>query len=152
LTARPEPLKLVPLRTETSPHAPPSVLLLDDEAATSLDALAASVAVFAPGRLELLYAADADALHRMAGELAALEADALIVVDVDNHPEPKHFLAVAADAGYPLVVLSNGRNGAIADHALSVGAAAYAPTSLPGRDLVDLLATLASPPEAITSW
>jgi hypothetical protein len=50
------------------------------------------------------------------------------------------------------VVLSNGRDGAIADHAQSVGAAAYAPTSLPGRDLVDLLATLASPPEAITSW
>lgn len=142
----------MPLRTETTPHAPPSVLLLDDEAATNLDALAASVAVFAPGRLELLYAADADALHRMAGELAALEAAALIVVDVDNQPEPKNFLAVAADARYPLVVLSDGRDDAIADHALSVGAAAYAPTSLPGRELVDLLATLASPPEAVTVW
>jgi DNA-binding NarL/FixJ family response regulator len=50
------------------------------------------------------------------------------------------------------VVLSDGRDDAIADHALSVGAAAYAPTSLPGRDLVDLLATLATPPEAVTPW
>jgi DNA-binding NarL/FixJ family response regulator len=138
------------LRTDPTPRSPLSVLLLDDDAATNLDALAASVAVFAPGRLELLYASDADTLHRMAGELAALDAPALVVVDVDHHPEPKHFLAVAADAGYPLVVLSDGRDDAIADHALSVGAAAYAPTSLPGRDLVDLLATLASPPETVT--
>lgn len=143
---------MCPLRTATSPHAPLRVLLLDDESATSLDALAASVAVFAPGRLELLYAADGEALHRMAGELAALDAPALIVVDVDHHREPKHFLALAADAGYPLVVLSDGRDGAIADHALSVGAAAFAPTSLPGRELVDLLSSVASPPEAVSPW
>jgi DNA-binding NarL/FixJ family response regulator len=133
-----------------TPH-PPSVLLLDDEAGSSLDALAASVAVFASGRLELLYADDADALRRMADELAALDAPALIVVDVDRRPEPKSFLAAAADAGYPLVVLSDGLDDTIADHALSVGAAAYAPSSLPGRELVNLLATLASPPEP-TTW
>ncbi len=136
----------------TAPHHPPRVLLLDDEAAGSLDALAASVAVFAPGRLELLYADDADALRRMAGELAALDAPALIVVDVDHRPEPKSFLAAAADAGYPLVVLTDGRDEAIAGHALSVGAAAYAPSTLPGRELVSLLATLASPPECRTAW
>lgn len=140
------------MATETSPHRPPSVLLLDDEVAGSLDALAASVAVFAPGRFELLYADDADALRRMAGELAALNAPALIVVDVDGRPEPKSFLAEAADAGYPLVVLTGGHDDAIADHALSVGAAAHAPGSLPGRELVDLLAILASPPEPATTW
>lgn len=138
--------------TETTPHATVSVLLLDDEAATSLDALAASVAVFGPGRLELLYATDAAELHRMAGELSALDAPALLVVDVDHRPEPKSFLAAAADAGYPLVVLSDGHDDAIAGHALSVGAAAYAPTSLPGRELVDLLAGLASPPAAVPAW
>jgi hypothetical protein len=139
------------LRTETSPQSP-SVLLLDDEAATSLDALAAAVAVFAPGGLDLLYAENADALHRMAGELSAVDAPALIVVDVDRHPEPKSFLALVADAGYPLVVLSTGADDTIADHALSVGAAAFAPTSLPGRELVNLLATLASPPGSAPGW
>ncbi|HET9771742.1 MAG TPA: hypothetical protein VFS16_12700 [Acidimicrobiia bacterium] len=139
------------MRTEIPPQSP-SVLLLDDETATNLDSLAAAVAVFAPGGLDLLYADDADALHRMAGELSALDAPALIVVDVDRHPEPKSVLAFAADAGYPLVVLSTGDDDAIADHALSVGAAAYAPTSLPGRDLVNLLATLASPPGPTPVW
>ena len=138
------------MATEMTPHHPPSVLLLDDDAAGSLDALAASVAVFAAGRLELLYADDADVLRRMADELAALDAPALIVVDVDHRPEPKSFLAAAADAGYPLVVLTDGLDDTIADHALSVGAAAYAPSSLPGRELVNLLATLASPPEPST--
>jgi hypothetical protein len=133
------------------PPRSPSVLLLDDEAATGLDALAASVAVFAPGRLELLYAEDPDALHRMAGDLSALDAPAVVVVDVDRHPEPKSLLAFAAEAGYPLVVLSDGGDDAIADHALSVGAAGYLPTSLPGRELVTMLETVVSPPSLRTT-
>lgn len=136
------------MRTETTPRTPVRVLLLDaEEQPAGLDALAASVAVFGTGQFELLYAHDLDALYRMAGELAGTGAVAAIVVDVDHEPEPKTVMASAADAGYPLVVLSDDRNDRIADHALSVAAAAYAPTTLPARELLDLLATVASPPQ-----
>lgn len=131
-----------------TPHAPVRVLLLDaEEQPAGLDALATSVAIFGANRFELLYAHDLDDLYRMAGELAALGSVAVIVVDVDHDPEPKSILAAAVEAGYPLAVLSDGRNESIADHALSVAADAYVPITVPARDLVDLLATLASPPE-----
>ena len=124
---------------ETMSRPATSVLLLDEGQASSLDGLAASVSIFGAGRFELLYASDRDALRRMAGELASLNALALVVVDADHDPEPKDLLATAANVGLPLVVVSNGRDDAIHDHALSVGAAAYLLSELPARALVDHL-------------
>ena len=119
-----------------------SVLLLDEGQASSLDAVAASVGIFGGGRFELLYASDLDSLRQMAGELAGVDAAALVVVDADQNPEPKDLLARAADLGFPLVVLSDGRNDAIHKHAQSVGAAAYLLSELPARALVDCLEAL----------
>ena len=115
---------------------PTSVLLFDEGQPASFDALAASVSIFGAGRFELLYAADMDSLQQRAGELAGVDADALVVVDADYDPQPKDLLARAADMGLPLIVLSDGRDDAIHDHALSVGAAAYLLSELPARDLV----------------
>lgn len=123
--------------TTSRPATP--VLLFDEGRASNLDALAASVGIFGAGRFELLYASDLDSLRQMAGELAAARPDAIVVVDADGSPEPKDLLANAADMGLPLVVLSNGHDDAIHDHALSVGAAAYLLSELPARALVDRL-------------
>ena len=130
------------MATGTMPRPTTSVLLFDEGQPTSLDALAASVSIFGAGRFELLYATDLDSLRRMAGELADLRAEALVVVDADYDPEPKDLLAKAADMGFPLVVLSDGRDDAIHDHALSVGAAAYLLSELPARELVTRLEAL----------
>jgi hypothetical protein len=118
------------------------LLLLDDGDAGSLDALAASISIFGAGRFSLHYAADLEALHQMTAELAGRQAEAVVVVDADRDPEPKHLLATAADTGFPLVVVSDGRDDAIHDHALSVGAAAYLLSELPARDLVERLGAL----------
>jgi len=126
----------------TEPRSCIPVLCLDEGRADSLDALAASVAIFGGDRFELIYAPDREALHRMTHELAGLHADALVVVDADHHPEPKSLLADVANMGFPLVVLSDGHSDAMHDHALSVGAAAYLLSTLPAHDLVDLLAAL----------
>ena len=128
----------------TVPRPTTSVLLFDEGQPTSLDALAASVSIFGAGRFELLYATDLESLRRMAGELADLRAEALVVVDADHDPEPKDLLATAAGMGIPLVVVSNGRDDAIHDHALSVGAAAYLLSELPARDLVARLSAICS--------
>lgn len=128
------------IATMSRPATP--VLLLDEGQASSLDALAASVGLFGAGRFELLYAADLDSLRQMAGELAGMDAPALVVVDADHTLKPKDLLATAADMGFPLVVLSDGRDDAIHDHALSVGAAAYLLSELPARALVDCLEAL----------
>lgn len=135
--------------TEPTLHPQRRVLVLDEEpaTATSLDALAMAVAVFGRGRLGLLYADDQDALRRMADELAAAGTPTVIVVDVDRHPEPKHVLAEVAEAPFPVAVVTDGRHEAIHDHALSVGAAAYLPTSLPARDMVSRLTALPRPPQ-----
>jgi AmiR/NasT family two-component response regulator len=126
--------------------SPPStqVLLLDEGYATSLDAVAASVALFGRGRLEVRCAPDLGSLREMADELAALHAPTVIVVDVDHDPEPKSVLAEAAEAGFPLAVLSDGHNDSIHDHALSVGAAAYLLTPLPAQELVARLESLSA--------
>lgn len=124
----------------TRPATP--VLLFDEGQTSNLDALAASVGIFGAGRFELLYAFDLDSLRQMASELARAHARALIVVDADHNPEPKDLLANAADMGLPLVVLSAGRDNAIHDHALSVGAAAYLLSELPARALIDSLEAL----------
>jgi len=118
------------------------VLLLDDGYASSLDAVAASVALFGRGRLEVRCAPDLGALRAMAGDVIAADAPAVIVVDVDHDPAPKSVLAEAADAGLPLAVLSDGHSDAIHDHALSVGAAAYLLTPLPAQELVANLEAL----------
>ncbi len=120
------------------------VLLLDEGETTSLDALAVSVAIFGGDRFELIPVPDRDSLWSTADELAAADTSGVVVVDVDHHPEPKSVLAHAADTGFPLVVLSDGRRDAIADHALSVAAAAYLPTTLPAQELVAQLAALSS--------
>jgi hypothetical protein len=126
----------------TEPRSCIPVVCLDEGQADSLDALAASVAIFGADRFELLYAPDRETLRRMTDELAVLHADALVVVDADRHPEPKSLLADAADTGFPLVVLSDGQSDAIHGHALSVGAAAYLLSTLPAQDLVDRLAAI----------
>jgi hypothetical protein len=131
---------MVNATTTSRPVTP--VLLFDEGQASSLDALAASVGIFGAGRFELLYASDLDSLRRMASELATAHAAALVVVDADHEPEPKDLLATAADMGFPLVVLSDGRDDAIHDHALSVGAAAYLLSELPAQDLVHRLEAL----------
>jgi DNA-binding NarL/FixJ family response regulator len=132
------------MATGTATRPTTSVLLFDEGQPTSLDALAASVSIFGAGRFELLYAADLDSLRTMADELASAHADALVVVDADWDPEPKDLLARVADMGFPLVVLSDGRDDAIHDHALSVGAAAYLLSELPARDLVDRLGAISA--------
>ena len=134
----------IAMRVLTASRPPIQVLLLDEGYATSLDAVAASVALFGRGRLELLCAPDLGSLREMANELAALDAPAVIVVDVDHDPEPKSVLARAAEAGFPLAVLSDGHNDAIHDHALSVGAAAFLLTPLPAQELVARLEALPS--------
>jgi len=126
------------------------VLVLDDGEATTLDGLATAVAMFGRGRLELLYADCPHTLRRMADQLAAAGTVAVIVVDVDRHPEPKEILADIAEAGIPLVVVSDGHNEAVHDHALSVGAAAYLPTSLPAHEMISQLITLPRSPEEYT--
>ena len=128
------------------------VVLLDDGQATNLDALAVSVAIFGGGRLQLVCASDRDSLRETANQLARIDAVAVIVVEVDRDPEPKSVLADAADAGFPLVVLSDGRDELIQDHALSVGAAAYLPTTLPGRELVAQLVAVASAADRPVAW
>jgi hypothetical protein len=128
--------------TNVTDFEPTQVLALDEGQASSLDAVAASVALFGAGRLELLYAPDLGALRQMADELTAFGAPAVIVVDVDHDPEPKSVLAEAAGMGFPLAVLSDGRSDAIHDHALSVGADAYLLSELPARALVASLAAL----------
>lgn len=140
------------LPSETTPQLQPQVLVLDEEPDTtpSLDALAVAVAVFGRGGLGLLYAVDQDALHEMADALAAAGTPSVIVVDVDRHPEPKQVLAEMAEAGFPLAVVTDGGHEAIHDHALSVGAAAYLPTTLPAREMVSLLTALARPTEIAT--
>ena len=138
-----------PLPTETPAQPQPQVLVLDEESGTApaLDALALAMAVFGRGRLGLLYAPDREALRRMVDDLAARETPTVIVVDVDRHPEPKHVLAEVVEATFPLAVLSDGVQEAIHDHALSVGAAAYLPTSLPAPEMISRLMTLPRPPE-----
>ena len=130
----------MPIATE--PHSCIPVLLLDEGQPANLDALAASLSIFGAGRFELIYAADLDSLRQMAGELASAQAEAVVVVDADYDPQPKDLLAHAAGIGFPLVVLSDGRDDAIHDHALSVGAAAYLLSELPARALVDCLGSL----------
>ena len=120
------------------------VLLLDEGDPASLDALAASVAIFGGDGFELVPAPDRDSLWRTARNIAAAGVEAVVVVDVDCHPEPKSVLADVADTGFPVVVLTDGRNDAIHDHALSVGAAAYLPMTMPAREMVAWLTALAS--------
>jgi DNA-binding NarL/FixJ family response regulator len=138
------------MHTEMTPLPHLHVLVLDDGEATTLDGLATAVAMFGRGRLELLYADHPGTLRRMADQLAAAGTAAVIVIDVDHHPEPKHILADIAEAGFPLVVVSDGHNEAVHDHALSVGAAAYLPTSLPAHEMISQLSTLPRSPEAYT--
>ena len=130
------------MATATLPRSCTPLVLLDQGEATSLDALAASVSIFGAGRFQLLYADDLDSLVEMTGELARRHVEAVVVVDADHAPTPKDLLATAAETGFPLVVLSDGRDEAIHDHALSVGAAAYLLSELPARALVDRLEAL----------
>jgi len=136
------------MHTEMTPPPHLHVLVLDDGEATTPDGLATAVAMFGRGRCELLYADHQGALRRMANQLATAGTAAVIVVDVDHHPEPKDVLADLAGAGLPLAVVSDGRHETVHDHALSVGAAAYLPTSLPAQELVSQLTTLPRAPEA----
>jgi hypothetical protein len=119
------------------------VLVLDEGDATNLDALALTLAVFGRGRFELLYADDRRSLRRMAAQLDRVAG--VVVVDVDRYPDPKDLLAEVAEAGVPVVVVTDGRNEAIFDHALSVGAAACVATSLPARDVISHLQLAAHP-------
>ena len=64
----------------------------------------------------------------------------VVVVNVDDDPEPKQTLADLAEAGFPVVVLTEGRDDTVVEHARSVGAAACLPLSLPARELLSRLA------------
>ena len=81
----------------TEPRSCTPVLLLDEGLPTNLDALAASLSIFGAGRFQLLYAADLDTLRQMAGELASVHAEALVVVDADYDPEPKAAASARGD-------------------------------------------------------
>jgi DNA-binding NarL/FixJ family response regulator len=121
--------------------APVDVLVLDEgQAETSLDALAAAVAVFGRGTIRLLYAHHRSALPDMADRCGA----DIIVVDVDRDPRPKDILADVVEAGPPVVVVTDGRDDSVPDHALSVGASACLQTSMPARDLVAHLVLVAN--------
>ena len=133
------------MQTEMTPLSHLQVLVFDDGEATTLDGLATAVAMFGRGRCELVYADHQDELRRMADQLAAAGTAAVIVVDVDHHPAPKQVLADVAEAGFPLVVVSDGRRQAVHDHALSVGAAAYLPTSMPAQEMISRLTALPRP-------
>jgi len=130
------------MATATKPRPCTPLLLLDEGEANSLDALAASVSIFGAGRFQLVYAHDLDSLLRMTEELARRRVAAVVVVDADHDPDPKDLLATAAETGFPLVVVSDGGDDAIHDHALSVGAAAYLLSDLPAREVVDRLGAL----------
>jgi len=131
------------MTNDLMPRSSTPVLVLDDGDAPSLDGLATSVAVFGGGRIDLHYAPDLDTLRSMSDELVAHRARPVVVVDADHSLAPKSLLADAADLGFPLVVLSDGRDDAIHDHALSVGATAYLVSALPARELVARLAAIA---------
>jgi len=124
---------------------PIPVLVLDEGQAANLDALALTVAAFGRGRFNLAYAHHRSSLRRMAAQLAV----GVVVVDVDQDPDPKDLLADVVELGFPVVVLTDGRNDAIFDHAQSVGAAACLPTSSPAHEIVsnlELAATSGTPP------
>src|SRR5439155_788657 len=103
------PFQLMSNDVMSGPATP--VLVLDDGEAANLDGLATSVAVFGRGQLALHYATDLDDLRSMSDELAARRARGVVVVDADHCPAPKALLADAADLGFPLAVLSDGRGG-----------------------------------------
>ena len=138
--------------TEMTPLPQAHVLVLDEDPTTSLEALATAVAIFGEGGFTLLYAEDQDGLRMMADQLGTAGTAAVVVVDVDDHPEPKDLLADVTGAGFPVAVVTGGRNEAIQHHALSVGAAAYLPTSLPARELVSTLRALPQLRAAETLW
>jgi AmiR/NasT family two-component response regulator len=114
-----------------------SLILFDNgRAAPGLDGLAAAVAIFGQGRFLVASVHDPTAV-RAATDAAA---ERVVVVNVDDDPEPKQTLADLAEAGFPVVVLTDGRDDTVAEHARSVGAAACLPLSLPARELISRLA------------
>jgi AmiR/NasT family two-component response regulator len=114
-----------------------SLILFDNGRATAgLDGLAAAVAMFGQGRFFLASVHDPTAV-RAATDAAA---ETVVVVNVDDDPEPKQTLADLAEAGFPVVVLTDGRDETVAEHARSVGAAACLSMSLPARELISRLA------------
>jgi len=119
--------------------SPVSILLLDDGHQT-FDGLAAAVALFGRGRVELAYLDDAHSLRVVAQHTGVQ----LLLVDVDGAADPKSVLADLIDAvGLPIVVLTDGRP-AVVDGVRAVDALAWLPTALPARELVELLTALAA--------
>jgi AmiR/NasT family two-component response regulator len=120
-----------------SPRSLTSLIVFDNGQAAGLDGLALAVASFGYGRFELSYVDDLAAFRAVDGHLADRS---VIVVNVDDDPQPKQTLADLADVGLPVVVLTDRRDGTIAEHARSVGAAACLPLSLPAREIISRLA------------
>jgi AmiR/NasT family two-component response regulator len=114
-----------------------SLIVFDDGRAAGLDGLAVAVAMFGNGRFQMVYVADPMAVRGAADHVSA---GSVVVVNVDNDPDPKQTLADLTDAGLPVVVLTAGGDETVTEHARSVGAAACLPMSLPARELVSRLA------------
>ena len=117
------------------------MIVFDDGRAAGLDGLAVAVATFGHGRFQMVYVADPTAVRAAASHVSA---GTVVVVNVDNDPDPKQTLADLTDVGLPVVVLTAGGDETVTEHARSVGAAACLPMSLPARELVSRLA-VASP-------
>lgn len=119
--------------------SPVSILLLD-EGHQRFDGLAAAVAVFGRGRLELVFLDDRHSVRRVVRDSGAR----VLVVNIDGDAEPKRVLAelVGGDVALRVVVLTDGRP-AVVDAARAVDAVVCRPNVLAARDFVDQVTALA---------
>lgn len=118
--------------------APLPVVIVDDGHAGTVEGLAVAVAVFGQGRLDLIAVGDWTAVRAATAHLAA----GVVVVDVDRHPDPKDALAELAGGCLPVVVLTDGRDETVAEHAHSVGVVTCLSTS-PAHEIVSRLCAVA---------
>jgi len=117
-----------------------TLVVLDDGSAAGLDGVALAVAAFGHGRFRLTYAPDVAAIRAAAPRM---RTGCVAVVNVDDDRFPKQTVADISDTGLPVVVLTDGTDETIAEHAASTGAAACLALSVPGRELVSMLEMLA---------
>jgi AmiR/NasT family two-component response regulator len=118
--------------------APLPVVIVDDGHAETVEGLAVAVAAFGQGRLDLVAVGDWMAARSTAARLAA----GVVVVDVDRHPDPRDALAKLTEGCLAVVVLTDGRDETVAEHARSVGAVTCLTTS-PAHEVVSRLCALA---------
>ena len=122
--------------SSTRAAAPLLGVVVDDGQARTIDGLAMAAAIFGHGRFELIYVDDPTAIPSPA---VAPAAGVVVIVDVDRDPNPKQTLAKLTQRDVPVVVLTDGRDQTVAEHARSVGVAACLPTSLPAHEILSYL-------------